>query len=66
MCSIAVHQFTLLDTIVSELSSSFKWAWLVAHRGMPVADEVTEATDVVVVGGELMFVLPDGVRLATG
>ncbi|NYG33008.1 helix-turn-helix domain-containing protein [Sphaerotilus montanus] len=22
----------MLDTIVSELSSSFKWAWLVAHR----------------------------------
>lgn len=37
-----------------------------AARGMPVADEAAEATDVVVVGGELMFVLPQGVRLAAG
>ena len=35
-----------------------------AARGMPIADEAAEATDVVVVGGELMFVLPGGVRLA--
>lgn len=31
---------------------------------MPVADEAAEATDVVVVGGELTFVLPDCIRLA--
>jgi hypothetical protein len=37
-----------------------------AARGMPLADAPTEATDVVVVGGELMFVLPDGVRIAAG
>jgi hypothetical protein len=37
-----------------------------AARGMPVADEPAEATDVVVVGGEVMFVLPAGVRLAAG
>lgn len=35
-----------------------------AARGMPIADEAAEATDVVVVAGELMFVLPEGVRLA--
>ncbi len=35
-----------------------------AARGMPIADEAAEATDVVVVGGELMFVLPEGIRLA--
>jgi len=35
-----------------------------AARGMPIADEASEATDVVVVGGELMFVLPEGVRLS--
>ena len=35
-----------------------------AARGMPIADEAAEATDVVVVGGELMFVLPEGVRLS--
>lgn len=35
-----------------------------AARGMPIADEAAEAADVVVVGGELMFVLPEGVRLA--
>lgn len=37
-----------------------------AARGMPIADEVAESTDVVVVGGELMFVLPEGTRLAAG
>lgn len=35
-----------------------------AARGMPVADEAAEATDVVVVGGELMFVLPDCILIA--
>jgi hypothetical protein len=35
-----------------------------AARGMPIANEASEATDVVVLGGELMFVLPDGVRLS--
>ena len=34
-----------------------------AARGMPVTDEPREATDVVVVGGEVMLVLPPGVRL---
>lgn len=37
-----------------------------AARGMPVTDEPAEATDVVVVGGEVMFVLPTGVRLCAG
>jgi hypothetical protein len=37
-----------------------------AARGMPIADQPAEANDVVVVGGEIMFVLPDGVRLASG
>lgn len=37
---------------------------LTAARGMAIADEAAEATDVVVVAGELMFVLPEGVRLA--
>jgi hypothetical protein len=37
-----------------------------AARGMPISDEAAEATDVVVVAGELMFVLPAGVRLAAG
>lgn len=37
-----------------------------AARGMPIADVPVEATDVVVVGGELMFVLPDAVRLSAG
>ena len=37
-----------------------------AARGMPISDEATEATDVVIVAGELMFVLPAGVRLAAG
>lgn len=35
-----------------------------AARGMPVADEAAEASDVVVVAGEIMFVLPEGVRLS--
>lgn len=35
-----------------------------AARGMPIADEAAEATDVIVVAGELMFVLPEGVRLS--
>lgn len=35
-----------------------------AARGMPVSDEASEAADVVVVGGEIMFVLPAGVRLS--
>jgi hypothetical protein len=37
-----------------------------AARGMPIADEPVEAADVVVVGGEVMFVLPQGVRIAEG
>jgi hypothetical protein len=37
-----------------------------AARGMPVADEPGEATDVVVVGGEVMFVLPTCVRISAG
>jgi 2-keto-4-pentenoate hydratase len=38
----------LLDTIVSELSSSFKWAWLVAHNagivlgGRPMRPDVVD------------------------
>lgn len=35
-----------------------------AARGMPVSDEASEAVDVVVVGGEIMFVLPSTVRLS--
>lgn len=37
-----------------------------AARGMPVADEPVEATDVVVVDGVVMFVLPAGIRLCAG
>lgn len=37
-----------------------------AARGMPVADTPAEAADVVVVGGEIMFVLPEGTRITPG
>lgn len=36
-----------------------------AARGMPIADAPSESIDVVVVGGEILFTLPDGVRLAS-
>ena len=35
-----------------------------AARGMPIADTPSESTDVVVVGGEILFTLPASVRLA--
>lgn len=37
-----------------------------AAKGMPVSDQPSVATDVVVVGGEIMFVLPAGVQLVSG
>lgn len=47
-------------------TKSLPYVKFTAARGMPIADQAAEATDVVVVGGELMFVLPEGVRIAQG
>lgn len=46
--------------------NAYPYVKFTAARGMPVSDQPLEATDVVVIGGEIMFVLPFGVRLAAG
>jgi hypothetical protein len=47
-------------------AKSLPYVKFTAARGMPIAEKPAEATDVVVVGGELMFVLPESVRIAQG
>ena len=59
LCKVASGGYKLLGGKTSRPNLKFTVA-----RGMPAADEAVEATDVIVVGGEIMFVLPDAVRIS--